>query len=189
LDTRKLFNWFNLFLFFLSFASCRSDYEKMLAQEKAKGIRNDVFYQDFKFGMPQQEFMDTCWALNKRGILSHGTELPTTTRLDVSADFSEKVFMNFFPEYQDGVISEFFAIFVYQDWSPWTKNLTQDKLLEETKAYFLKKFPGNNFVELKGKEASGNKIWVKIDGNRQILVFPFKEQKVKALFTDLTRKK
>jgi hypothetical protein len=160
----------------------------MLAQEQAKGIKNNVFLENIAFGMPQKAFMDTCWAMNKRGILSHGTELPTTTRLDVSAEFSSRTYMNFFPEFKDGVISEFYAIFVYNDWAPWNKELSQEKLLGESKAYLMKKFGGNAFVELKGSDID-KKIWAKVDGNRQILVFPFKEQKVKALITDLTRKK
>jgi hypothetical protein len=181
--------YLSLLITIFCFVSCRSDYEKMLAQEQVKGIKNDVFLESIAFGMPQKAFMDTCWAMNRRGILSHGTELPTTTRLDVSADFSSKTYMNFFPEFKDGVISEFFAIFVYNDWAPWNKELTQEKLLSETKAYWMKKFGGNAFVEVKSSNAEEKKIWAKVDGNRQILVFPFKEQKVKSLITDLTRKK
>ena len=166
---------------------CRSDYEKMLAEERASGQRHDEMWLDFRLGMPQKDFYDTCWQLNARGILSHGTEPPITTRMDVSQHFSAPVFLNFFPQFEDGKVSEMMAVFVYKDWAPWLTDRTQEKLLAESARCLEKLLPGNAFLEITHPEKG--KVLVKVDGNRKVLLFPFEEQKAKAIITDLNRKK
>lgn len=178
---------FSLLAAMLALGACRSDYEKMLAEERASGAKHDELWLGFRFGTPQKIFFDTCWQLNGRGVLSHGTELPITTRMDVSQHFSAPVFMNFYPTFEDGQIAEMMAIFVYKDWSPWMNELNQEKLLAESARYLEKLLPGNAFIQIKHPEKG--KVLVKVDGNRQVLLFPFQEQKAKALITDLNRKK
>lgn len=178
---------FSLLAIALALTACRSDYEKMVADERASGEQHDELWLNFRLNMGQKAFFDTCWQLNTKGILMHGTELPITTRMDVSEHFSAPVFMNFYPEFEQGQISEMMAIFVYKDWSPWMTELTQEKLLTESARYLEKTLPGNPFLEIHHPEKG--KVLVKVDGNRQVLLFPFQEQKAKALITDLNRKK
>ncbi len=179
---------FNLFIFSGLFFGCKSDYEKMLAAEKSKGVRHDEIWLGIHFGMQGKTFYDTCRTMNKSGILSHGTELPTTTRMDVSEHFSNRVYMNFFPEFdkEKGIV-EVFAIFVYNDLIPWKNEKSQEILLAEAKNYLEKVLPGNSFLEI--DHPGKGKIWVKVDGNRQVLLFKFEEQKVKAVITDLSFEK
>ena len=58
-------------------ASCSSSgmdqYNKLVKKELAKGTRVDSLFLGINFGMTSKNFYGYCWELNKKGIISDGT--------------------------------------------------------------------------------------------------------------------
>ncbi len=175
---------FKLLVVVFALSACRSDYEKLVAKETASGTRHDSLWLNMYLGQPQKMWFDSCRALNLRGILDHGTELPMTTRWDVSADFPQPVYLNFYPSFDDNKVTGMRCIFLYQNWTPLVNKFSQDSLLVETRRYLEKRLPGNAFLDMSRPDKG--KVWVKVDGNRQVILTPFEECKVLALIADLS---
>lgn len=167
----------------ISFAACKSDYEKMVDHELASGIRNDSIFFGLYFGMTSGDFYKHCFELNRQGLVTNGPENNT-----VLYTFNNDPFpldMNFYPAFENDRIWKMGIVFNYQGWAPWNKNLFSDKLAPEV-LNILEKWYGKGFLSLKTPE--GEPFWVKVNGNRQILVMLQNERNVRVEITDLTVK-
>ena len=77
--------------------------------------------------------------------------------------------------------------FSYDGWSPWTPELQSDKLLFVAMDTLKNWYPGNDFFLLENKKLKTN-TYVKIDGNRQIIVHTQGDKDVKVTLEDLREK-
>ncbi len=175
---------FFLFLLGILFSTCQSetDYQRMLRQEMAKGIRMDSVYLDVYLGMPQQEFYDYCWRMNKENKMMQGPS-NITVQVDMSDTLSHPSKMFFYPTFVDGKIASVPMNFAYDAWSPWNKQLATDSLLLDV-VDALGRWYGD-FTRM-GDEERGY-VYVRIDGNRQVKIFKQDlKHEVKAVVSDLS---
>ncbi|MBC6367223.1 hypothetical protein DDT91_10505 [Algoriphagus sp. AK58] len=166
----------------LSFTSCQSEYEKMEKRELASGkVVNDLFF-GLELGMTQKQFFETCWNLNKEGVLTNGpTELSVQHSLVFPSGNPGK--MRFYPKFDEGKIYLMPVEFIYDGWSPWNEDLAVEKLREDVVKLF-EKWYGEGFIEVSNEDKS-QIAYVKMDGNRRIRIFKKHISAVRAEITDL----
>lgn len=181
---------FLIVIFLLVQVSCnRSDYSKLVNNEMDKNVVNDSLIFGMKFGQTRELFYDQCWKLNNEKIITHGSsnqfvqyKLPTketdTTKSSITLNFYG-IFNN------DKIMTGMDMKFHYDGWSLWNKSLQADKLVPVVKDTLKSWFPGNDFISVKLKKGEKN-VWVKVDGNRRILIEPLTDlREVNARIDDL----
>ena len=77
--------------------------------------------------------------------------------------------------------------FYFLGWAPWNEELQSDKVLPVAMDKLMEWYPGNNFISIEN-ENFPNETFVKIDGNRQILIHIIDEKDVRAQLLDLRYK-
>ena len=158
----------------LWFASCESEYTKTVNSEAEKGIAKDSLVLGMSFGDTRQSFYDQCWKLNNKGLVTQGPNNKSVQYLLSSNDEDNNLtainmlFYGNFNEYDfmTGMDMEF----SYKAWSPWNDDMSSKKLLPVIKDTLMNWFPGNDFIPIKSDKVKLETL-VKIDGNRQILVY------------------
>lgn len=170
---------------FFSLLSCnKSEYQQMVERELAKGERQDSLFLGLHFGMKRQDFFKRCMALNSQHITLMG--LKSNMPMRKFEDSVGLIYMHFYPEFNNDKIYEMQAFFTYKDWSPFVPNTHPDSLLLRTKRR-LETWYGKGFIRVERPERN-DFAYVKVDGNRQIVMFVSGETDVKVLFTDLLAK-
>lgn len=160
----------------------QSKYTEVVEDELASGVRHDTILLGLHFGMAEKDFYNTCWDLNKQGIIKEGYSNRTVYyRLP---DLPHEGFLDFFPIFKNGKIQSFEGFTMYTGWAPWNKELWADKLIEDTRKLFEASYPGNEFFPI--KSPGRGKAYVKVDGNRRIVLYYTEDSKVEVLISDLT---
>lgn len=177
---------FNKFPFILilsiSLVSCKSEYEKMESRELSSGkVENEIFL-GLKLGMDKKTFYETCWDLNKKGLLSNGPgELSVEYSVVLPSGNPAK--MRFYPKFEDEKIYLMPVEFTYEGWAPWNEELAVEKLREDVVTLF-KDWYGPDFIEVANEDKS-QIAFVKVDGNRRIRIFRKQLSIVRAEIVDL----
>ena len=175
------FTFLIAFITLLVLGSCKSDYQRMKDREMAKGVRVDSLFLGIHLGMERQAFFDRCTELNKQQLITQGgaAGLDVTHTLD---GLKYRAGMDFYPTFRDDKIYEMPVDFHYYGWSPWAKDMFSDKLVGDV-VRLLEEWYGKGFIRMEypGKYPA----YVKVDGNRRILVAQKDDQYVRAIFTDL----
>lgn len=153
----------------------------MRSRELARGVRQDSIFFGMYMGMPSEDFFARCLELNRQHVLTNNTD-GRKVQCYIKGEDPE-IIMNFYPNFKDNTIAEMPVEFHYPSWSPWNKDRWSDKLLLRVVSIF-ERWYGKGFLKLEDKERGV--IYVKIDGNRQIVIGIKDDQFVKANFTDLT---
>ena len=184
---RKIYIYLFAIVVITGVASCSSSgmdqYNKLVKNELAKGTRVDSLFLGINFGMSSKNFYGYCWELNKKGIISDGTN-NTMVLYKIDSALKFPASMNFYPDFVDNRIVNMRTTFQYNGWAPWNKKQFADTLLPDVVRLFKKWYPGgNDFIAITEK-AKGT-VYVKVDGNRRITVGRFDDMIVKADFTDL----
>lgn len=170
----RIWKWF-LCIMILPFFACQSEYDKLVKSELATGIIHDDLMFGLKIGQSKKEFFEICWDLNKNKVISQGpkneyvkyelkpNDIPNET------ENVEMLFYGIFDEEQKMIGLR--KRFSYLGWSLWNEDFHSDKLAPKLKDYYLKIYGGNAFIEIdEGIEEV--QTFVKVDGNRQILIYP-----------------
>lgn len=161
--------------------SCtESEYEKTVDEELSKGIRNDSLFLGLALGMSKKEFFEHCWQLNKQGLVTDGKG-NTAVHYEVKG-LKDPASMDFYPEFYKGRIYQMPVDFQYKGWAPWNTHLSSDSLMYDVVNLF-KEWYGGDFMVL--EHPDGYTFFVKVDGNRRIVVHQYNDHTVKAVFTDL----
>lgn len=182
MKARRLMFWSLIFTGVVMItSSCQSEYEKMRSRELARGVRQDSIFFGMYMGMPSEDFFARCLELNRQHVLTNNTD-GRKVQCYIKGEDPE-IIMNFYPNFKDNTIAEMPVEFHYPSWSPWNKDRWSDKLLLRVVSIF-ERWYGKGFLKLEDKERGV--IYVKIDGNRQIVIGIKDDQFVKANFTDLT---
>jgi len=162
--------------------SCKTDYQKLEEEELSSGRVENELYLGLELGMTKKQFFETCWELNKQGILVNGpSELSVLYNLDMPS--GKPANMHFYPKFYDDKIYMMPMEFSYDGWAPWNEDLNADKLLEDTMALF-EKWHGKGFIEVSNEDRS-QVAFVKMDGNRRIRIFKKHLSSVRAEIVDL----
>jgi hypothetical protein len=165
----------------LMLSACKSDYERLVERELASGVRHDSIFMGIYLGMSAKDFYAQCWELNKQKLIRQGNS--NTSVLYEMTELKHKADMNFYPTFNGDKILEMPVIFSYTAWAPWNKELWSDSLILDVKN-LMEKWYGPGFIKLEHPEKGIR--WVKVDGNRRIMLWKEDDQQVKALYTDLT---
>lgn len=159
---------------FLILTSCTSEYEKLVKSELATGVIHEDLLLGLKMGQTQKKFYEICWELNSTGLINQGPSNEFVSYLIPNGEIpneEEKVTLLFYGIFdEDKIMRGLTQRFSYVAWAPWNDNLQSGPLLEKVKEYYIKKYGGNDFIEidLGLDEVKG---YVKVDGNRQITVY------------------
>jgi hypothetical protein len=181
---------FILILYATFFTACRRDkgvtqYNRLVESELASGKRTDSVFFGIYFGMTGKEFFVHCWNLNKKGLFTDGNSNTAVLYKLKNNELKFPASMNFYPEFNAGKINRMLATFAYDSWAPWNKETFSDKLLPDVLNLYKKWYPhGNPFIEMEDKEKM-RKIYIKVDGNRRIIIGRFDDRVVRANYTDL----
>lgn len=176
-------NRFSVFIFIILLAAgaCKSDYEKMVERELNSGVRHDSLFLGLYFGMTRDSFYEHCFGLNRQGLVTNGPQ--NNTVLYAIKGYSQPIDMNFYPDFNRDKIWRMRVYFNYEAWAPWNKMLYAEKLVPET-LDLLGKWYGPGFLSLKTPE--GKPLWVKMDGNRQLLLVIQDEKMLRVEISDMT---
>lgn len=163
--------------------SCKkkSLYHQTVKKELASGIKQDSIFLGFYFGMESQDFYNKCWELNKAGLAREGSQ--NTTVYQKITELNHDAGFEFYPLFKNDKIQSMLGHVAYIGWSPWNKELWPDKLIEDLKNLF-EEWYGPGFFPI--KSPGRGKAYVKIDGNRRIVLYHEKDQRVEFLFSDLS---
>ena len=165
--------------------SALDEYSRLVKKElDSRKKVNDIFF-GIHLGMSSKDFYVHCWNKNKEGLFTDGAGNTSVLYELDSTQLKHPADMNFYPEFMNGKIHKLWAKFRYKGWMPWNKELGSDKLLPDVIGLYNKWYPGGNpFIKVQD-EKRGTK-YVKIDGNRQIVISLFDDTDVKAEYKDLS---
>ncbi|WP_301922167.1 hypothetical protein [Ferruginibacter sp.] len=183
----RQFTYLFAILGIVTVCSCTSSgieqYDKLEKKELAKGTRVDSLFLGISFGMTSKTFFGHCWELNKKGIISDGSN-NTMVLYKIDSALKFPATMNFYPDFIDNKVAHMRVNFQYNAWAPWNKAQWADSLLPDVLQLYKKWYPGgNDFIGLTDKEK--RTIYVKVDGNRRITLGKFDDMVVKADYSDL----
>lgn len=172
----------------LIITDCTNDnfrkYERLAAEEPASGKRVDSLFGGIYLGMTSKDFYMHCWQLNKTGLFTDGENNHAVLYPLKNGELKYKASMNFYPEFLHGKIYKMQATFNYDAWAPWNKSMVADSLQQDVLKLLAKWYPaGNPFLRIEDKERGI--IYVKVDGNRRIIVGKYDDMRVKVDYTDL----
>lgn len=181
------------FIFLLlcfAMVSCESEYSRTVKKE----LQTRKVYEDLilglKIGQTQKEFYDHCWQLNKEEVVSQGPGNRFARHyllLDSTAENSPKVEMLFYGIFDKALIMHgMYMKMSYVQWSPWAKEYHSAILLKNLQQKYLKEYGGNPFIEITIDDKV--KAYTKIDGNREILLYPTSDKDVTVKIQDLRTK-
>lgn len=160
-------------------------YSRLVKSELSSGKRNDSLFLGMYLGMPSKQFYLHCWQLNKQGLITDGVNNSAVLYKLHDNELKYPASMNFYPAFNENGIYRMKSTFEYDGWAPWNKHLNSNHLLPDVISLLSKWFPGgNSFIELANKE-KGHKIYVKVDGNRRILVGINDDRIVNVEYSDL----
>ncbi|REG79400.1 hypothetical protein [Algoriphagus antarcticus] len=178
----KFNKFLSILILSLSIVSCQSEYEKVEKRELASGNTVNEIFLGLELGMDKNNFYETCWDLNEKGVLTNGPgELSVEYQVELPSGNSGN--MRFYPKFEENKIYLMPAEFAYDNWAPWNEELSSEKLLKDVVKLF-EKWYGDGFFEVTNEDRS-QIAWVKIDGNRRIRIFKKHISSVRAEISDL----
>lgn len=163
----------------------QSEYTRLVKSELAKGVRNDSLLFGIRFGDTRNEFYGKCFDLNRQQLVTAGAGN------NVEFIFSDSLFhkkptnlsLLFYPSFdQNERISNMKLQFSYRAWAPWNRDLQSDSLIGKTEKILMNWYGGNSFIMA---EVGDQRVSVKLDGNRRILLYIFDMQNVSVEVQDI----
>lgn len=181
----------NCLLLVMMLAACQSSdmdqYNALVKKELHTSRKvNDIFL-GISLGMTSKDFYVHCWNKNKEGLFTDGPGNMSVLYTLPKNELPHEAEMNFYPEFKNDKIYKLWSKFHYKGWSPWNKHLNSDRLLPEVVRLYQRWYPdGNAFITI--KDPKRGTLYVKVDGNRQIVIGIFDDTDVKVEYTDLSVK-
>ncbi|GAA0543747.1 hypothetical protein GCM10009415_27340 [Chitinophaga japonensis] len=159
-------------------------YKSLMKREVASGVHADSLFFGIHFGMTSKQFFAHCWEMNKKGLFTDGQSNTAVLYRLNNHELKHPASLNFYPSFTHNKISGMRATFEYDGWAPWNKHLWADSLLPDVLALYKKWYStGNPFLTISDKERGT--IYVKVDGNRRIIIGRYDDMLVKVDYTDL----
>lgn len=173
-----------ILLFILSalfVVSCEpeSEYQQRLETELSKDIRVDSLFLGYYLGMPQEEFYEHSWQLNKQEIVTGQQTIHY--RLE---SLKSPASMEFYPQFKEGQIYQMPVEIHYDGWAPWNRDLFADSLMVEVSELYEEKYNADFFQAIHPE--SQKKALIDIQGNRRISIFKRDDRILTIEFLDLT---
>ena len=163
----------------------RSEYEKLVERELATGEEHNRLFLGYELGMAKEEFYDRSWALNRKELVMQGPRNQTVQyELDDELRYPAKMY--YYPDFFDEKIFQMRVRFMYDGWAPWNRHLMADSL-QQNVVKLLEDWYGGGFLHVDGADGlrrEGDQ-YIKVDGNRRIVVTEISDSEVVVVFTDL----
>ena len=167
---------------------CKSEYDSYVSRELSKNMESDSLIFGMRMGQTKKEFFDQCWQLNKDKVLSQGDGNATVKYLEPLDSLNENTkrkSLLFYGEFDDNnIMYGMDMAYEYTGWALWNEEYHSQPLMDDLKAQFLRDYGGNEFIEIDINK-DDYKAYVKIDGNRQILMYPQNNKTVIVKIEDL----
>ena len=179
----------NLLILIPFLSGCESDYTKLVKSELAKGIRRDSILLGISFGNTRNEFNGKCFDLNKQHLVMEGAGHSVQYLFTDSLVHRKptQIRLLFVPAFDDKeIITNMDLNFSYVAWAPWHRQFQADSLENKVKKLLMLWYGGNEFVTA---HVGDNKIPVKLDGNRRVLVYRDDPQRVIVRIEDILHPK
>lgn len=158
-------------------------YRALVRQGLAEGERADSLFHGIRLGMTSREFYLHCWEMNKKGLFTDGAG-NTAVLYKITKGLAYPASMNFYPEFYEDKIVKMGVSFKYDGWASWNKQMSADSLKQDLLRLYKNWYAGGNpFITIEDKERGI--IYVKVDGNRRIIIGSYDEAHVKVDYTDL----
>jgi hypothetical protein len=176
-------------VFMLMACSGDSDWDKydsLVKKELARNKRVDSIFFGIHFGMTQKSFFTHCWAMNQKGIFRDGNDGMGNMYVlyKLGKELKYPAAMNFYPDFNDSTIWKMRVNIQYDGWAPWNKHMAADSLLPDVLNLYKKWYSdGNSFIRINDEEKGT--IYVKVDGNRRIIIGQYDDVFVKVDYTDM----
>lgn len=184
-------HFYGILLLPLLLSGCESEYQQYVNRELGSGLLQDSLIFDMRMGQTKKEFYTTCWELNKQQVILAGSGNRTARYVadqDSLGNASEAKEMLFYGVFDDNdTMRGMEMTYSYITWAPWNRERQSDSLLQVLKRQYMKGYPGNEFIEI-DVEHLDHPALVKIDGNRQILMYPKNKKDVLVRIEDLRYK-
>jgi hypothetical protein len=172
------------------FISCQNDkdgykaYRKLEAKEIEKHVREDSLFFGIYLGMTSKQFYLHCWEMNKKGIFTDGLGNTAVLHKIDSSELGHPALMNFYPDFDSNRIFKMRVSFQYDAWAPWNRKLFADSLFPKVVEMYKKwYYNGNPFFKIEDKQKGT--IYVKVDGNRRMIIGRADDMTVRVDYTDL----
>ena len=134
--------------------------------------------------MSNKAFFTYCWEMNKKGVFTDGKGNTAVMYKLNNNELKHPASLSFYPEFMDNKIFRLDVYFQYDGWAPWNKHLFSDSLLIDVVNLYKNWYPdGNSFIIIRDK-VNGD-VYVKVDGNRQIVISRFDDLQVYVEYKDL----
>lgn len=174
---------FSISIFMLFGCTRKTEYERIVEKELAKGVRNDSLFLGYELGMSRNRFYEYSRELNKKKMVKEGPR-NMTVEYELKDKLPHPATMNFYPDFNNDKIYRMRTTFAYKGWAPWNKNLGADSLIFDVKK-MMKNWYGKGFIKCKDPKAG--LTFKKVDGNREIVISKAPDDiGVNVNFTDLT---
>ena len=155
------------------------------------GVVHDSLIFGMHIGQTQKDFYSICWDLNKEQLISQGTGNRYAKYYvvpDSTEDPTMKMEMLFYGIFDsEKVMHGMDMKYSFTAWAPWNEDLQSDALTEYLKMKYSESYPGNDFFEVMIEKLNAVTN-VKVDGNRQILIYPINAKDVSVKIEDLRYK-
>ena len=180
-----------LYIFFIALIiSCQnvSEYERIVKDEMARGVYTDSLQFGLTIGDMKKTFFTKAWELNADGKVTHGPNNEFIAYEIENMPEGKRVNHLFYGIFNENdIMTGLDMRFYFLGWAPWNEELQSDKVLPVAMDKLMEWYPGNNFISIEN-ENFPNETFVKIDGNRQILIHIIDEKDVRAQLLDLRYK-
>lgn len=168
------------FLVVLSGCSEKSEYESMVEEGLESGkVVNEIFL-GYKLGMPREVFLELSWEMNQQQIITGGVNIVYLLK-----DLKSTARLEFYPQFNNGVISKMPISASYISWSPWNEQYNAEELLNDLITYYESEYATTfRNIEVPNIEESS---WVSVEGNREIRLYKKSANTVQVDFIDLSQ--
>ena len=175
----------------LLLASCKSEYSKAVEEGLASGIKNDSLIFGMRIGQTQEDFYKICWNLDKQKLISEGPGNMTAKYIEPvlpGQDSLKRKSMLFYGIFDSNKVMQGMDMtYSYYAWSTWNKQMHVTNLVEDLKNSYEKDYPSNPFIEI-DLGLKEYKAYAKVDGDRQITIYPKNEKDVAVKIENLNYK-
>lgn len=170
--------------------SCtKSPYDKLVNNESSKSLVLDSLVFDFHFGDSKSHFYKRCKELNKKEIIKEGPNNKYVQYiLKTTHENESPVQMLFYGSFDENkIMTGMDFLFSYNYWSAFSDDYSAQKLMPQLKDTLMNWYPGNDFIPVKIPNQETD-VFVKVDANRQILMYAKDSKDVVVKIEDLRTK-
>jgi len=157
----------------------------MLYNESLRSDTVRTLFFNYELGMSRQAFYDSSWALNRRGLVTHGPR-NQFVQFKLLDEFPYEATMLYYPDFLDDQVTQMRVRFSYDSWAPWNQHLWADSLIFDV-VDLMERWYGPEFMLQQDliPTIGIRPRFVKIDANRQVTIHRATDREVLVKISDL----